>query len=248
MAMRPWDRSGIAPSDPTPYDLALVAISLFSLIVLGLEAVVITHPEARRLLTIADLSCCGIFFLDFLLRLRQADDRRRYLLGTGWIDLLSSLPALGVLRLGRLVRIVALLRLLRSVRALQAIGRSLARRPAVSAFTTAALVCAATLLLGSIIILHVERTANANIQTMSDAVWWAFVTITTVGYGDLFPVTVAGRATAAVLMVVGVGLFGTMSGLFASWLVHRDRAEGVALARLHDEVRAVRALLERETR
>lgn len=248
MSALPQDVAGVPSPDPAPYDLAIVAISALSLVVLGLDTLLVTHPEAKRLLASIDLACCGIFFLDFLRRFHHAADRRRYLLGSGWIDLLSSVPALGLLRVGRLVRVIALIRLLRSARAVHALGHALARRPTVSAFVTAALICAATLLLGSVIILHVERTANANIQTMSDALWWAFVTITTVGYGDLYPVTVAGRATAAVLMVAGVGLFGTMSGLFASWLVRRDPREADQIAAMREEVRAVRELLQHDRR
>jgi voltage-gated potassium channel len=71
----------------------------------------------------------------------------------------------------------------------------------------------------SVAVLQFETTDSANIKTAEDALWWAMTTMTTVGYGDRFPVTTEGRLVAAVLMCAGVGLFGTLSGLLAAWFV-----------------------------
>jgi voltage-gated potassium channel len=71
----------------------------------------------------------------------------------------------------------------------------------------------------AIAILQVEDDPSGNIKTAEDAIWWAYVTVTTVGYGDKFPVTTEGRIIAAVLMTVGVGLFGTFTAFLASWFV-----------------------------
>lgn len=244
-------QNAASPSSPealTPYDLFIVTVSLLALLALLINTLFVTHPEAARLLDLADLLFCGVFLLDFLRRLLTSADRRGYLLRSGWFDLLSSIPTAGVLRIGRLVRIAQFGRLLRGVRALRAIGQTLGRRKGSSAIVTTALISFTTLLFGAVAVLHAEQPAHANIRTASDALWWAFVTITTVGYGDLYPVTAAGRATAAVLMVVGVGLFGTMSGLFASWLVHREREELAELSALRAEVRELKELLKRANR
>jgi voltage-gated potassium channel len=71
----------------------------------------------------------------------------------------------------------------------------------------------------SIAILQVENVPNSNIKTAEDALWWSYVTVTTVGYGDKFPVTLEGRIIAGFLMTTGVGLFGTFTGFVASWFV-----------------------------
>lgn len=76
----------------------------------------------------------------------------------------------------------------------------------------------------AIAILQVEDDPNSNIKTAEDAIWWAYVTITTVGYGDKFPVTTEGRIIAAALMTIGVGLFGTFTAFLASFFV-ADRQE-----------------------
>ena len=65
---------------------------------------------------------------------------------------------------------------------------------------------------------------NSSIILCSDAIWWAYVTMTTVGYGDKYPVTTEGRFVAAILMTVGVGLFGTFTAYVSSWFV-KDNAK-----------------------
>ena len=76
---------------------------------------------------------------------------------------------------------------------------------------------------GAVLVLMAERSApDANIQTASDAMWWVYVTITTVGYGDRFPVTSAGRMVGVLVMTTGVGLFGTLAGFIANKLLEPD--------------------------
>mgnify|MGYP001293428771 CR=1 FL=1 len=77
----------------------------------------------------------------------------------------------------------------------------------------------------SVAILQVEDDPASNIKTAEDAIWWAYVTITTVGYGDKYPVTTEGRIIAAFLMTTGVGLFGTFTGFVASWFVDGRQEE-----------------------
>ncbi|MGE0021904.1 MAG: potassium channel family protein [Draconibacterium sp.] len=81
------------------------------------------------------------------------------------------------------------------------------------------------IIFSSIAILQVENAPNSNIQTAEDAIWWSYVTITTVGYGDKFPVTTEGRIIASVLMTAGVGLFGTFTAYIASLFVTDKKTE-----------------------
>jgi voltage-gated potassium channel len=78
---------------------------------------------------------------------------------------------------------------------------------------------------GSIAILQFEVEAGGNIQTAEDAMWWAISTMTTVGYEDRYPITPEGRMIAAFLMAAGVGVFGTISGLVASWFLSPEAHE-----------------------
>ena len=81
------------------------------------------------------------------------------------------------------------------------------------------------IIFSAVAILQVETAPNSNIKTAEDAIWWAYATITTVGYGDVFPVTTEGRIIAAALMTVGVGLFGTFTAFLASWFVTEKKQE-----------------------
>jgi len=80
---------------------------------------------------------------------------------------------------------------------------------------------------GAFLVLMAERGApDANIISASDAMWWVYVTITTVGYGDRYPVTNAGRLVGVMVMTMGVGLFGTLAGFIANKLLAPEEGTG----------------------
>ncbi len=142
----------------------------------------------------------------------------------GWVDLLSSIPMVDFLRAGRLLRLIRLLRIIRAFRSTKSFIDHIFRNKAKGSLTSVSLIAVLLIIFSSIAILQVEKDPNSNIKTAEDAIWWAYVTITTVGYGDKFPVTTEGRIIAAVLMTAGVGLFGTFTAYVASWFVVEKQA------------------------
>ena len=88
-------------------------------------------------------------------------------------------------------------------------------------------------------VLHFERLGEGNILTADDALWWSVATVTTVGYGDKYPITVEGRFVAGLLMVAGVGLFGLFSGFIASWILGEDPNTG------NEDVASIASRLDR---
>ena len=202
-----------------PYQLFVLALCVYALLILAVEIIVPLKPETRRVLDYTDIGVCILFFFDFILSVVRAPNHWHYLIRWGWIDLLSSIPAVHFLRIGRVARIVRVVRLLRGFRATRILASFVLDRRAESAFLAAALVTLLTLAFSAIAILHCESVPESNIKSPEDAVWWAMATITTVGYGDRFPVTTEGRFIGALLMVVGVGLFGTLAGFIASWFL-----------------------------
>jgi voltage-gated potassium channel len=202
------------------YLLFILILSILALLALAAEATMPVTAGTRTILQYADLVVCSVFFLDFLLLLYYAKDRKRYLLTWGWIDLASCIPMLDTLRWGRTARIMRIFRVLRGVRSAKVITDFILERRAHSAMLAATLVTITLIAVGAISILHFEAgIESSTINTAEDALWWAIVTITTVGYGDKVPVTSEGRFVAAILMIAGVGLFGTFSGFVASWFL-----------------------------
>jgi voltage-gated potassium channel len=180
--------------------------------------------QVSRLLHDVDYGICAIFFIDFLHRLFTAKNKWHYL-RWGWIDLLSSIP-MNVFLAGRLFRMIQLLRVIRAIRSINFLSYYFLKNKVRGAFTSAAILAFTVIVFSAIGILKFEKDApGSNIKTAEDALWWAYVTITTVGYGDKFPVTSEGRLIAAILMTVGVALFGTFTAYVASWFVVKKEEE-----------------------
>jgi voltage-gated potassium channel len=207
------------------------------------QASVRLDPRISQILDYADLAVCAVFLVDFALSLWRAPDRRRYFLTWGWLDLLSSLPALDAARWGRAARILRVLRVLRGLRATRLLAGALLRQRAESAFLAASLAALLLVVFCSVAVLLLETHPDSNIRTAEDAVWWAFTTVTTVGYGDRYPVTTEGRLIAIVLMCAGVGLFGTFSGFLAAWLVGGEASRTSEMEALRIEIAALRERL-----
>jgi voltage-gated potassium channel len=108
---------------------------------------------------------------------------------------------------------------MRGLKSARSIAHFLAGKRAESAFLASILLTLLVVVCASIAILQFEPMEGGNIQTPQDAMWWAVSTMTTVGYGDAYPITAEGRLVAVFLMAAGVGLFGTFSGLVASWFL-----------------------------
>ena len=206
------------------YDLFILGMSVYALVVLGLEAFLPLSPATRTILGYADIVVCGLFLLDFLIQFARASNRARYFATWGWLDLLSSVPFVGPLRIGRAGRVVRIVRVLRAVRSTRRIAAYLLEQRAQGTLLAATLLAFLLVVVSSIVVLPFEAGTKGNIQSPADAMWWSLATITTVGYGDRFPVSNEGRIVGACLMAAGIGLFGVISGFIASWFLGAERS------------------------
>lgn len=217
--MRLWPREAPLHLDDGAYQLFMLAVSVIAIGILGITTAAELQPETQQLLEYADNAICVLFFGDFLYQLARAEHRWNYFIRWGWIDLLSSIPVVDAFRTARAVRIVRILRILRAAKSARILADFLLRRRAQGAILAAALLTLVLVVFSSIAILQFEETRGGNITTAEDAIWWTVVTLTTVGYGDHYPVTFEGRLVAVLLMSAGIGLFGTFSGFVASWFL-----------------------------
>ncbi|WP_198425643.1 MULTISPECIES: potassium channel family protein [Microbacterium] len=200
----------------TAYEIFIGALSILSIVNLVLVYAMAGDSALELVLSVMNALFSAIFLGDFIYRIATAPSAGRYFFrGFGWADLLASLPfpQFKILRLFRLLRVFRLLRELGP----RTVWTTLVKDRANSALMTLLLMGVLVLQFGSISILAVEENAEgANITSASDALWYTLVTISTVGYGDQFPVTNAGRLIGTMIIVVGVGIFGTFTGYLAN--------------------------------
>jgi len=205
-------------------NIIVIVLSIYVLVSLLISAFFKLPIELAKLLDLIDNGICVFFLFEFCIRFYKAESKLRFM-RWGWIDLISSIPTVDFLRAGRTLRLIRLLRVLRAFRSTRHLAHHIFRKRTQGAFTTVSVIAVLVLIFSAIAILQVEDDSNSNIKTAEDAIWWAYVTITTVGYGDKYPVTTEGRIIAAFLMTTGVGLFGTFTGFLASWFVAVKKQE-----------------------
>jgi len=226
------------------YQLAMLVLSFYAIVALAAQTAIRLNPQIRTVLEYADYAVCVLFLCDFAVSLWVAPNRLKYFLTWGWLDMLSSIPVITSARWGRIARVVRIFRVLRGVKATKLITSVVLRRRAHNTFLAAALLVLLLIVFCSVAMLHFETAPESNIKTAEDAVWWSFATITTVGYGDRYPVTSEGRFIAALLMCAGVGLFGTLSGFVAAWFLDEKSGDASQLAKLELEIAALRTAIE----
>ncbi len=206
-------------SQVTTYDLAIGILAIFSLFILVLIIFVPLQPSTEDLLNTLENLLCVVFLFDFFRSLSRAPKKWNYFLrGGGLLDLLGSLPfsRLAVFRVARLFRVVRVMRTLKG----NDFSRMLTQRLAQSTLLFTFIVALLLIFLDSGFVLYFEKGApHANITTYTNAVWWSFVTITTVGYGDYYPVTTFGRIGAIILMFSGLGIIGVLSSYLATTFI-----------------------------
>jgi voltage-gated potassium channel len=207
-----------AKNKPTVWQFVILCLSVFVLAILAIETFVKPGPDVASILQTCDTLICFVFIGDFFARLFRARDKMAFL-KWGWIDLVSSIPALDMFRWGRAVRVIRILRVLRAIRSLKVLVSFFFANRNKSIFASALLTSLTLITFASVAILNLEDAPQSNITSAEDAMWWSLTTMTTVGYGDRFPVTTGGRLLGAVLMTAGIGLFGIFTGYLASWFV-----------------------------
>ncbi len=199
------------------YELFIAAVSILSVFNLILIYFPNIDPDSVNVVYIINVILTLFFVYDFSLRFSTAPDRKFYFFRNfGWADLLAIIP---LFRIFRLFRIYKAYRIIKKY-GFTYIREYLSHNRAASALYILILMVLLIIEFGSIFVLQAEgKSPDANITSAGDAIWWAYVTITTVGYGDQYPVTTGGRIVGVLVMTTGVAVFATFAGLISSKLL-----------------------------
>jgi voltage-gated potassium channel len=202
-------------------DFLVAIFALLSVGILVLESMADTTPERQAALHAADMVIAIFFLTEWSIRFVSAEKKGRFFRKYWW-ELLASIPfthdvtqMLRALRLARVVRIIQLLRVVKVAVRMHILLR-LVRRFASNSYVTGLTTTVILLIMtGAVSFHYFEADVNPNVLSLWDSFWWAFITVTTVGYGDIYPHTVGGRVVAMLLLVTGLGLLGTFTAAIA---------------------------------
>ncbi|GGE06504.1 potassium channel family protein [Psychroflexus salis] len=186
--------------------LLVLMFSIFSVTLLTYTFFIPKESQIYRLINYYDFALCLYFLYDFLKQLISEEKKWRYLYTVGWLDLISSIPVVAEFRILRFVRVVRVIKIIRSIRSLI---NFISQNKKQSLFGFIVFLVVVLIVVTSTAVLYFEKDIG-NIKTAEDALWWTFITITTVGYGDFYPVTGLGKLSASVLIATGIGFFGAI--------------------------------------
>lgn len=216
------------------FDLSIQCLVIVSLVSFSIETLPDLENHTRRFLELLEVVTVAIFTVEYSLRLFVADPKLGFVRSFfGVVDLIAVLPfylSLGVdlrsIRAIRLLRIFRILKLTRYSRAVRRLHRAVTiSREELALFAAAT---AVLLYLAAVGIYYFERAAQPEqFASVFHSLWWAVSTLTTVGYGDVYPVTVGGRVFTFVILMIGLGVIAVPAGLFAAALsVARQEEDG----------------------
>ena len=221
------------------FDWAVLGLIVLSIVILSVDTLPGLSPSARRSLHVSETIITILFTVEYILRVATAPKKLGYILSFyGIVDLLAILPfyltAAGVdlykLRIVRMFRVLRVLKLLRYNEALKRFGKALTL--AKEEIAVYSLATGMMLYLAAAGIYYFEHEAQPEVfGSIVHCLWWAVVTLTTVGYGDVYPVTAGGKAFTFLVLMCGLGIVAVPAGLVSAALSQVRRDEERARAK-----------------
>lgn len=204
----------------------ILLLSIYVIIELGYEVIYPLSDAAIWWVNAIDLVICAIFIGDFFYFLYHSDNRKAYF-KRYWVDLLASIPFMTFFRAFRLVRAVRIIRMLRGIKALIPIIRRIGMSRTQNILISYVIILTIVMMYCSLAFYSFEKGVNPNVNEFFDAIWWAFISITSVGYGDIYPLTFEGRMIGIVLTLLGMGLFSLITAGLASSFLQASQRENM---------------------
>ncbi len=214
------------------FDWATIALILYSVLTLTIETLPNLSPTAVQFLEVSEIVVTVLFTIEYSLRVATSRPKLKYVFSFyGLIDLIAIAPfylSLGFdvrsIRLVRLVRIFRLLKLNRYTKAIDRFGRALMiAKEEIILFVLATI---AMLYLSAVGIYYFEHAAQPEqFPSIPHSLWWAVATLTTVGYGDVYPITMGGKVFTFFMLMLGLGIVAVPAGLMATALTEVRKQE-----------------------
>jgi voltage-gated potassium channel len=203
-------------------DIVMMILALISGYILVVSYTTTISPEESYWLDRIDITIALIFLAEFFIKLFLAESKKRFFASNWWYLLASipvTVPATQALRLLRLLRLSRLFRLHVGIQEFEGYLKRFARQ---THFLYMLTVWGIIVFSGTMAFFSLESGINPHVQTLFDSFWWAMATVTTIGYGDVYPITTGGRIVAMFLMVAGIGTSGIFTALIASFLIKEE--------------------------
>jgi voltage-gated potassium channel len=215
------------------FDVILLVVILISILLVMLESVESIESEYAAILNISEWVITILFSIEYILRIISVKKPRTYIFSFyGIIDLLSTIPkylslfvlgahSLIAIRALRLLRVFRILKLTRFIGESANFGKALKRsRPKIAVFLSFVIVLC--VILGTVMYL-VESEQDSGFTSIPRSVYWAIVTLTTVGYGDIAPMTALGQFIASLIMILGYGIIAVPTGIVSSEMTKSEK-------------------------
>jgi voltage-gated potassium channel len=203
------------------WDIVIIFLSLYTVGEFFIELIVKIPEHMITIFEVIDFSICMLFLADWIYYFVISKEKLTYF-KHHILDLISSIPftqILKPLRIARSIRLIRVLRLARGLKGTERLVSIFAKNRARSAMSIYIIITTFIYLYGTIGIYNFEEGINKNIASFGDAMWMAFTTLTTVGYGDCYPITPGGRILCAMLVLTGMGLFSLFTAEFAAYIL-----------------------------
>lgn len=207
------------------FDLSIQFLIVLSLISFTIETLPNLTPALQNILRYFETVTVVIFTIEYLLRLFVSDKKFRFILSFyGLIDLFAILPfylALGIdlrsIRIFRMFRLFRIFKMLRFTRAITQLSKAF--KSIKEELILFMILSSFLLYLSSVGIYYFEHQAQPDVfKSVFHSLWWAIATFTTVGYGDIYPVTAGGKIFTSIMLLIGIGIIAVPTGLIASAL------------------------------
>jgi len=193
----------------------ILVLSIYVVLELYISSIYQFSKPTLVLFERIDFGICLIFLIDFFYNLNKSENKKIFLKGH-WIDFISSIPFIGVLRIGRFVRIVRIFRLVRSGKVFY---NYINKNKSYSTLQMILILTGLLILLSSISVFTIENPVNPEFSSLLDSFWWSVVTLSTVGYGDVVPITPEGKVFSVILIGMGIVLIGTLTGFLTDYFI-----------------------------